>query len=172
MWDSTTPRLCYLSPDTPEFWAFGQEEIFHGGGRSADEEAKRRVLFGRRRAAVAAMDEAGVRLLAGTDTPSPSVVPGFGLHDELELLVGAGLTPMRALQAATLEPARFLGREDRSGTVLPGRVADLVVLDANPLEDIRNTTQIHAVVFDGRYIGPAERRELLGTGSATAGAER
>ena len=165
-------RLRYMPPDTPEFWAFVQQQIFHGGGRSPDEETKRRALFEHRRAAVAAMDEAGVRLLAGTDTSTPGVLPGFALHDELELLVGAGLTPMRALQTATLEPARFLGRDNRSGTILPGRVADLVVLDANPLDDIRNTTRIHAVVVDGRYIGPEERRQLLDTATAGAGPAR
>ncbi|WP_142059996.1 amidohydrolase family protein [Pseudonocardia kunmingensis] len=162
------PLLRYLPPDTPEAWSFLQREVFHDGGRSPEVEARRRVLFDHRRAAVAAMDEAGVRLLAGTDNGTPGTLPGFALHEELELLVGAGLSPMRALQTATLEPARFLGCEDRSGTIQPGRIADLVVLDADPLDDIRNTTRIHAVMVEGRYVGPAERRELLTTAAAVA----
>ena len=162
------PLLSYLPPDTPEAWSFLQEQVFHDGGRTPEVVARRRALFDHRRAAVAAMEEAGVRLLAGTDNGTPGTLPGFALHDELELLVGAGLTPMRALQTATLEPARFLGREDRAGTVQPGRTADLVVLDADPLHDIRNTTRIHAVMVEGRYVGPAERRELLTTAAAVA----
>ncbi|PSL00053.1 imidazolonepropionase-like amidohydrolase [Murinocardiopsis flavida] len=162
------PRLAYLEPETPAMWAYVRDKVFEGGGRSAEEAARRRVLFDRRRAAVAAMDEAGVRLLAGTDSVTPGLAPGFSLHDELELLAGAGLSPLRALQAATIEPARFLGRDDRFGAVLPGRAADLVVLDADPLSDIRNTRRIHAVVFDGRFIGDAELHGVLSAASTAA----
>ncbi|SDH27774.1 Amidohydrolase family protein [Sinosporangium album] len=163
-------RLAYMTPDTPAIWSFVRDQIFHGGGRSADEAAKRRMLFDHRRAAVAAMDEAGVRLLAGTDAVTPGLFPGFALHDELEFMVGAGLTPMRALQTATLEPARFLGCERTSGTVEPGKAADLVILSADPLADIRNTRRIHAVVAAGRYVGPDERRRLLETAADIAAA--
>ncbi|GAB3207304.1 amidohydrolase family protein [Marinactinospora thermotolerans] len=162
-------RFAYMAPDVPDMWTFVRGQIFHGGGRSADEEAKRRTLFDHRRAAVAAMDEAGVRLLAGTDAVTPGLFPGFALHEELELLVSAGLTRMRALQTATIEPARFLGREQTCGSVDPGKLADLVVVDADPLADIRNTRRIHAVVAAGRYIGPDERRALLdGVAALTA----
>ncbi|WP_126637671.1 amidohydrolase family protein [Embleya hyalina] len=84
------------------------------------------------------------------------MVPGFALHRELELLVVCGLSPLRALQAATREPAALLGAGSTPGTIEPGRLADLVVLDADPLRDIRNTTAIHAVVLDGRLIDGAE----------------
>ncbi|MEO3801142.1 amidohydrolase family protein [Nonomuraea sp. B1E8] len=163
-------RLAYMAPGTSDMWAFVRDQIFHGGGRSSDEVTKRRRLFDHRRTAVAAMDEAGVRVLAGTDAVTPGLFPGFALHDELELLVGSGLSTMRALQAATLEPARFLGRERTSGTVEPGRLADLLVLDADPLADIGNTRRIHAVVAAGRYIGPDERCRLLETAAAAAAA--
>ncbi|WP_017592273.1 amidohydrolase family protein [Nocardiopsis potens] len=156
----TDPRLRYAPPWTAQMWSSVLDEVYLKR-RGAAEGAKRRVLFEMRRAAVAAMDDAGVRLLAGTDPQAPGVLPGFGLHQELELMVGAGLTPMRALQTATIEPARFLGRESRSGTVEPGKVADLLILDADPLEDIGNTARIHAVVTRGRHIGPAEREALL-----------
>ena len=98
------------------------------------------------------MGRAGVRLLVGTDAPLPYVVPGFSVHDELALLVRAGLTPMQALQAATHEPAAYLNALDSLGSIAPRRLADLVLLDADPLADIRNTTRIRAVVADGRLI--------------------
>ncbi|MFD4407151.1 amidohydrolase family protein [Nocardia sp. NPDC058499] len=121
---------------------------------------------------VGAMAEAGVRLLAGTDSVGPGLFPGFSLHFELQQLVASGLTPLRALQCATLEPARFLGREDWAGTVEECRVADLVILDADPLADIRNTQRIHAVVVDGYYLGPDERKRLLATVQEIAGGDR
>jgi imidazolonepropionase-like amidohydrolase len=99
---------------------------------------------------VGRMHRAGVRILAGSDAPW-LVVPGFSLHDELVLLVKAGLTPAEALRAATLDAAQFLGLENSLGTVEPGKLADLVLLDANPLEDIRNTQKISGVFLQGRY---------------------
>jgi imidazolonepropionase-like amidohydrolase len=112
---------------------------------------------------VAALHGAGIPLLAGTDTASchPYTFPGFSLHDQLALLVQAGLTPMEALQTATLQPARFLGRENEIGTVQKDRLADLVLLDANPLADIRNTRKIHAVVVGGRLLDRAALDKLL-----------
>jgi len=98
------------------------------------------------------MQLAGVGILAGSDTPFPFCVPGFSLHDELELLVEAGLSPLEALQSATIRPAEFLGRDDSLGTVERGKIADLVLLDGNPLEDIRNTRKIAAVVVNGAYL--------------------
>ncbi|GAA0975723.1 amidohydrolase family protein [Nocardiopsis tropica] len=161
------PRLRYLPPYMREMWKYVLEQVYTRG-RSAAEGALRRDLFERRRETVVAMDAAGVRLLAGTDPLTPGVLPGFGLHDELELLVRSGLSPARVLRIATLEAARFLGREQWSGTVREGRAADLVVLDADPLADIRNTTRIHAVVVAGRFIGPGERQALLDTAERAA----
>lgn len=103
---------------------------------------------------------AGVRLAAGTDTGTGYLVPGFALHDELALLVAAGLTPAEALRAATRDAARTLGLP-AVGTVARGQAADLLVLDADPLSDIRNTRRIHGVVVDGRWIPPEERSRLL-----------
>lgn len=101
------------------------------------------------------MRRAGVRLLAGTDAPLAYVHPGISLHDELALLVRAGPTPMQALQSATREPAAYLGALDSLGTIHPGRVADLVLLDADPPADIRNTRRIHAVIANGRVVDRA-----------------
>ena len=99
---------------------------------------------------VGRMHRAGVKILAGSDA-SWLVVPGFSLHDELVLLVKAGLTPAEALRAATLDTAQFLGLENSLGTVETGKLADLVLLDANPLEDIRNTQKVSGVFLQGRY---------------------
>jgi imidazolonepropionase-like amidohydrolase len=110
---------------------------------------------------VRALHAAGVPFLAGTDTPAGvDVTPGISLHLELQRLVAAGLTPLEALQAATINPARFFGKMSDSGSVQAGRVADLVILRANPLDDIANTRTIAGVVADGRYWPPIEIERL------------
>jgi imidazolonepropionase-like amidohydrolase len=104
---------------------------------------------------------AGVPFLAGTDTPAGvEVTPGISLHLELQRFVAAGFTPLEALQTATINPARFLGKLSDYGSVQPGRVADLVLLRANPLEDIANTRAIGGVVADGKYWSQAEIEAL------------
>jgi imidazolonepropionase-like amidohydrolase len=110
---------------------------------------------------VTEMYRAGVPILAGTDVLNPYCLPGFSLHDELENLVKAGLTPIDALRAATLNPARFLEATDSLGTVAAKKIADLVLLDADPLLDIRNTTRINAVVANGRLYDRAALEKLL-----------
>lgn len=105
---------------------------------------------------------AGVRILAGTDaSDEPYVFAGSSLHDELGLLVRAGLSSLEALQAATLEPARYLEATGSHGTVERGRRADLVLLDADPLDDIRNTRSIHGVVLKGLYMDREALDRLL-----------
>jgi imidazolonepropionase-like amidohydrolase len=111
---------------------------------------------------VKAMHRAGVPFLAGTDAaPGIYIMPGFSLHDEMANFVEAGFTPMEALQTATSNPARFLGRDD-IGSIAPGRYADLVLLAANPLDDIKNTKKINAVVINGKFLDrPALDQMLL-----------
>ena len=101
---------------------------------------------------VGLMRRNGVDLLAGTDTGDPYVIPGAALHDELALLVDAGLTELEALRAATSNAARYFNLEVSSGTIERGKIADLVILDANPLADIRNTRRIRAVMIRGKLI--------------------
>jgi hypothetical protein len=120
-----------------------------------------RLLFSKRMGLVKALHEAGVPILTGTDAPLRASPPGFGLHDELALLVRAGLTPMAALRTATFEPARYLAATDSLGTVAAGRLADLVLLDADPLANIVNTRRISLVVANGRPYGAAARRALF-----------
>jgi imidazolonepropionase-like amidohydrolase len=110
---------------------------------------------------IGVLHKGGVEFMAGTDTaPGIYVMPGFSLHDELANFVEAGFSPMDALATATSNPARFLGRDDM-GAIAPGNVADLVLLDRNPLENIRNTEKIQAVMADGRYYDRAHLDRLL-----------
>lgn len=110
---------------------------------------------------IALMNRNGVDLLAGTDTGDDFVIPGAALHDELALLVDAGLTPAEALRTATINPARYFNLELTQGTIAPRRTADLVLLDADPLTDIRNTRRIHAVVVRGKMLDRKRLNALL-----------
>ena len=105
---------------------------------------------------IKAMNAAGIRIGAGTDTPIGVAIPGYSLHNELDMLVRAGLTPMEAIRAATITPAEFLGLEDEMGTIEVGKRADLVLLNANPLDDIKNTRRIETVVSKGAVVAPRE----------------
>jgi imidazolonepropionase-like amidohydrolase len=107
------------------------------------------------------MNEAGVKILAGTDSAAPNVFPGFSLHESLADLVRAGLTPLQAIQAATSRAAEFLGRGTQQGSIAVGKRANLVLLDANPLDDIHNTEKIRAVVLNGRLLDRADLDALL-----------
>lgn len=114
------------------------------------------------------MREAHVGFLAGTDVSLPHLIPGFSLHEELAMLVRAGLTPLEALQAATLNPARYAEGTDSMGTIEPGRVADLVLLAADPLADIRNTRRINGVMLNGRYFDRPAIDSLLAVAERAA----
>jgi hypothetical protein len=154
------PRLRYFEPETLAAWRADSR-------RPAPSATP---LQGLREAGaldlVRRLASAGVPLLAGTDLTNFYTLPGFDLHLELALLVEAGLTPLQALQAATIGPARFLGRTDEFGTVAAGQRADLVVLEADPLRDIHNTARIAAVILDGRVFDRQGLDQLL------AGVER
>ena len=108
-----------------------------------------------------ALHRAGVRLMTGTDAPIPGVVPGFALHDELRLLVAAGLTPYQALRTATANPAEFLGRPGGFGTVTVGARADLLLLDADPLSDVANAARRTGVMVRGRWLPKTELQAML-----------
>jgi imidazolonepropionase-like amidohydrolase len=108
-----------------------------------------------------AFGRAGVPMMAGSDAPIPGVVPGFALHDELRLLVAAGLTPYEALRTATANPAAFLGEQETFGTLAVGARADALLLDANPLADVQNAARRAGVVVRGRYFDESELRRML-----------
>ena len=110
------------------------------------------------------MRRAGVNILAGSDAGANEYsFPGFSLHDELAELVAAGLTPMEALQSSTLNAAKYLGMTDAFGTIEVGKMADLVLLEANPLDDISNTRKIAAVILEGQLIDKPELQRLKGS---------
>ena len=110
---------------------------------------------------VAALHDAGAQLLLGTDTPKPGVMPGYSLHGELVNFVSAGMSPYEALRAGTADAARFLGRSSDFGTVAEGRRADLLLLEANPLDDVRNASRITGVMATGRWYTAQDLKKSL-----------
>lgn len=160
--DQLDPRRRYLPPPVLEHWraALALTEL----EPPMDWETHLR----REMADLRLLHEAGVILLAGSDFGGvPLIFPGFSVHEELQLLVEhAGMTPLEALQTATRNPPIFFGMQAELGTIQPGRVADLVLLRADPLSDIRNTQQIQAVVSGGRFFDRADLDALLASGEA------
>lgn len=152
-------RLKYIAESDREWWS--PQKNFFARYRTPEYVVHKKRLYRRELELVGAMHRAGVPLMTGTDVSSAWVFPGFSLHDELELFVEAGLTPMEALQAATRNPAAFLGELASRGTVERGKVADLVLLDANPLEDVRSSRKIRAVVRNGRYFSKEALQAML-----------
>ncbi len=151
---------------TEQAWRRFTDEIVQG---YVDDLSTRKRFVAKELEVVGELHRAGVRFLAGTDTPpGVFVFPGFSLHDELELFVQAGLTPREALETATRNPAIYLGLDRQLGAVEPGLLADLVLLDANPLEAIGNTRKIAAVIARGRYLPRAELDGLLSQAEAAA----
>lgn len=140
-------------------WMTRRQELIKASG--PDDFAFRRLLFEKSRELIGAMHRSGVTLLAGTDSIDGFVLPGPSLHDELALMVEAGLTPMEALQTATRNPAQFLDPTKNSGIIVKGGKADLVVLDGNPLQNIANTRKIHAIIIGGKLISQPQRQEML-----------
>jgi imidazolonepropionase-like amidohydrolase len=151
-------RAKYLPPDVRARW---QQELLEPDSLSPQPLEDRERQLSERLKIVGLMGQAGVPMMAGTDVGNPFVYPGFSLHDELALFVRAGLSPGEAIKTATYNPAKFLGMLDRLGAVEKGKLADLVLLDANPLEDIRNTQKIEAVVVNGRFLDRKELDQLL-----------
>lgn len=160
------PRLRFMPPAVSTSWK--PENNPRIRMKTKDEyELDRRILQLQYKA-VGAMHRGGVNILAGTDVLNPFVFPGFSLHDELALLVQAGLSPLDALRAATLNPAKYLGTTATQGTVDKGKVGDLVLLDANPLDDITATTRINAVIVNGRLFERKALDEMLSAAEKTA----
>jgi imidazolonepropionase-like amidohydrolase len=162
---ASDPRLKYVKPSWKTRWLRMTDEARMWPEAEA---AKRREIIRKEALLVGKMQKAGVGILAGTDDANPYVFPGFSLHDELALLVRAGLSPLEALQTATYNPARFFGMLSTLGTVERGKFADLVLLDANPLENISNTKKIAAVITNGRYLQRESLDKILAEIAAAA----
>ncbi|MEP6494968.1 MAG: amidohydrolase family protein [bacterium] len=163
------PDLAYAPRSWVKQWAAARKGILQS--LDTDPLAIRERFVAHELDIVRKMHAAQVPFLAGTDTPAGvDVLPGISLHRELERFVAAGFTPLEALQTATLNPAKYYGKLNDFGSVQPGRIADLVLLRANPLENIANTRTIGGVVADGRYFSTTDldqRRERLKQLAAT-----
>ena len=153
------PRVKYMPPGIASGWDPAGD--FRLKDRTQEDVELQQAAYRKAKELIGPMRRAGVEFLAGTDVLNPYCFPGFSLHDELSLLVEAGLSPMEALQAATLNPARYLGKDKDLGTVEKGKLADLLLLDASPLDDINNTRKIDAVVFGGKLFPKADLQKML-----------
>jgi hypothetical protein len=158
------PRLKYVPVSIRREWEL--ERLLVRTSPDALEREKKQSA--RELELVNTMRRAGVQFMAGSDGPGPYVFPGFSLHAELEWLVQVGFTPTQALQSATLDPALFLAKLDKFGVVEAGHAADLVLLEANPLEDIRNTSKIAAVIVTGKYYSRQDLDKMLAQVAETA----
>ena len=152
------PEMRYVSPETRAEWASWKEGILAETG-STPESARRTIEM--RRRLIRALHAAGAGLLLGSDAPQVYNVPGFSTHRELAALVAAGLTPYQALETGTRNIARYFGTERETGTVERGKRADLVLLDGDPLADIRNTTRRAGVMVRGRWLPQEEIERRL-----------
>ncbi|KAA2242766.1 amidohydrolase family protein [Chitinophaga agrisoli] len=148
-------RLKYFPGSLKETWKKALP------ARIVGDSLQRAMFFKQSLKLVADMQRAGVKILAGTDLANPFLMPGFSLHDELELMVEAGLSPFEALQTATINPAKFLQKDKDLGSVEKGKIADLILLDANPLESISNTKKIYSVIVNGKFLSRTDVDNLL-----------
>jgi imidazolonepropionase-like amidohydrolase len=152
------PRLRYFPQWLRDYWT---QAIELRAPSTPERQAQLQAYYEAFTRLVANAHQAGVGVIAGTDTGNPFCFPGFSIHDEMALLVAGGLTPMQAIQSATRDAATFVGLGDSVGTVTHGMLADLLIVDADPLADIRNTQKIHAIVAGGRYISSDQRAQIL-----------
>jgi hypothetical protein len=155
---TSLPEFKYWVPQQVATWRTNKDNFL---AQSPIPREDRQGYIALRRRIIKSLHDAGVVFLLGSDAPQLWNVPGFSAHRELDALVAAGLTPYEALRTGTVNVARFLGEEGRSGVVRTGARADLMLLDANPLENVSNSLRINGVVVNGRWLGPAERGKLL-----------
>jgi imidazolonepropionase-like amidohydrolase len=157
------PRDRYTSKSAREFWKIFPDRPSTPEARKKLDEAYSRALQ-----ITGIFHSENVRFVVGTDLAGRNIFPGFSVHDELALLVKAGLTPMEAIVAATRHSAELLGKAEKLGTLEQGKVADLVLLDENPLEDVANTKKISAVIANGRLFRRPELDAMLETAAREA----
>lgn len=155
---TSLPEMRYWVPQQVASWRTTKNNLLSQASVSREQRMQHIAL---RRRFIKALHDADVPFLLGSDAPQLWNVPGFSAHRELVALVAAGLTPYQALRTGTVDVAKHLKEEGRSGVVRRGARADLILLDANPLRDIRNSQRISGVVVNGRWIGSAEREQML-----------
>ncbi len=158
------PRMQYVSAEELQWWK--PENGMLTKYRTPEYIAMRKREYAKMLEEIPRAQALGVRFLAGTDITIPYTYPGFSLHDELKLFVEAGLTPMQALETATTNPALLLGLSKTWGRVAPGYIANLVLLDADPLADISNTQKIDSVVLNGTLLPRPRLDQLLAEAKA------
>ncbi|HEX7782233.1 MAG TPA: amidohydrolase family protein [Sphingobium sp.] len=164
------PELRYIPERTRKMWSEVGADF--GTKLSPSQKATMARMFQRELALVKLFDAAGVKMLAGSDMGGGWLIPGMSLHQEFDLLAKAGLSPLRILQMTTLDGARFLGLEAEMGTIEPGKRADIVLLDANPLKDVRNLHRVAGVVMDGQYMSRKELNALQDKVAADASLQK
>lgn len=153
------PRVNYMMSGIKNIW--NPKNDFRFKSTPAEYYTLKRKEFDLHLKIVKLMHAKGIKLLAGTDYPNPYCFPGFSLHDELQLMTQAGLTPFQALQTATINPAIFLELTNDYGSVEVGKIANLVLLNKNPLKDINNTKSIYGLILKGKYINEKSLQEML-----------
>ena len=161
------PDWAIMPPEMRKLYLAAREKYW---SHAASEERRMRYVDVRNRL-VKAIADSGGKIMAGSDTPEWFFGYGWTIHRELESLVAAGLTPHQALAAATRNPAEFLRASKEWGTIEKGKRADLLLLDGNPLEDIRNTSRIEAVVLGGRWLDREERERMIAEAAERLGGE-
>jgi Amidohydrolase family len=158
------PRLRFMPEETLAYWKETTEDDLKNNTEIDWQNKRKRWLIEQQIMKILISEK--VLVMAGTDADNPYAFPGFGLHDELALYVDCGMTPMEALRSATIIPIKFLGMTDSLGAIKKGFLADMVLLGANPLDDIKNTTRINTVIANGKlygrsYIDSVLRRDHL-----------
>lgn len=148
--------LKLLPGDISKNWS---ESIATFGDREISEASKKRSEWCL--AMVDKINKKGIKIMAGTDCPIFFLTPGFSLHEELAVLVQAGLTPLEAIESATLNPAEYFDLQNELGLIKEGFIADLLLLEANPLDDIKNTKTINSIVKNGKLYGRADLDQML-----------
>ena len=160
------PEVKYMPPQAVQYWANAVRTIQERTDRDA---ARAHIAF--RNRLLKALADAGVGILLGSDAPQIFSVPGFSIHREMRAMVAAGLTPYQVLESGTRNVALYLGTPDEFGTVAPGRRADLILLGANPLEDVGNVARRAGVMVRGRWLPESEIQERLARIAASYTAE-
>jgi Amidohydrolase family len=153
------PRMAYMGTFMRNFWDYRKDFRFQSY-KPVDFEDNRKE-FELKLKITGMIHKAGIPILAGTDFPNPHCYAGFGIHDELEWLVKAGLTPFQALQTATMNPAKYMNRYATEGSIAVNKKANLVFLTANPLQNISNTKQIQMVMVNGKLFTKAQLEQML-----------
>jgi hypothetical protein len=152
------PRFQYIPKSTRDSW---EENLAEFRKQPIPASRREAVQILTREKVIPLMLHSAVGFLAGSDSGMVFAYPGFSLHEELQILTNFGFTPLQSLQTATINPAEYFGIEKDAGTIETGKLADAVLLDANPLENIRNTQKIFSVVASGRLYTRSDLDKLL-----------